>query len=311
MDIKTTKFLRGIALLMVLGSHYSLWMFNECIHPAFREFAMTWGVYGVDIFFLVSGYGLVKSASKKGIGKDYVLNRFIGVYLPYLLMVITCYVMDNGIPRGNDMHRLFTGYDYWYLYVQFAFYIIFAICYLVPRYRVISVTAAVAAFTYCLWTEGRQDFWQLSNAAFLVGIYLAEAEGRWEGIWKKTISRILLPIMGIAGTVTFIFVFRARSTMVWEMILSLFFTIAVAGIAINIKGFGVVLCSLGTYSLYIYVLHTRLFWKLVMYNESWTYFQRTLFAFVLTAIICIPLGFIIDNAMKWIKNRVDRVEAEK
>ncbi len=295
-------------MLMVVGSHYALWMFDECVHPAFREFAMTWGVYGVDIFLMVSGYGMVKSTRAKGIGKDYILKRLLGVYIPYLLMVIVCYMMDNGIPKGGDLHRLFTGYDYWYLYVQFAFYIIFALCYMVPKYRIYSTTLAVLIFTYCLWSEGRADFWILSNAAFLIGIYLAEAEVRWDGIWKKKLGRIILPLIGIAGTVLFIFIFRNNNTMIWKMALSLFFTIAVAGIAINIRGFGVVLCSLGTYSLYFYVLHTRLFWKLVMMNESWTYFQRTLFAFAITVIICIPLGFIMNNAMNWVRNKMDKVE---
>lgn len=311
MDIKTTKLLRGIALLMVVGSHYALWMFNESLHPAFREFVMGWGVFGVDIFFMVSGYGLVKSTRKNGINGEFVVKRLIGTYLPYLLMVLVCYGLDNGVPQGNDLHRLFTGYDYWYLYVQFAFYMIFALCYLMPQYRLVAVTIAVIIYTYCLWAEGRQDFWQLSNMAFLIGIYLAEAEYKWEGIWKKTTNRVVLPLVGVVGTAIFAYFFKQHGGISLELMRSLFFTIAVAGIAINVKGFGVVLCSLGTYSLYIYVLHTRFFWKFVMMNEEWTYFKRTIFAFVLTVIICIPLGYIIDGIMKKIINKINLFEETK
>lgn len=310
MDLKTTKLMRGIALLMVVGSHYALWMFNECVHPALRAFVCEWGVYGVDIFFLVSGYGLVKSFKSKGINGDYVIRRFAGVYLPYLLIVLTCYVLDNGIPKGNDLHRLFTGYDYWYMYVQFSFYIIFALCYMLPKYREQATTAVVVIYTYCLWAEGRNDFWVLSNAAFLFGIYMAEAECRWDGIFKKPVVRILLPVIGIMGTAAFGYAFWAKGGIWFDLLTSMFFTIAVAGIGINIKGFGVVLCSLGTYSLYIYILHTRFFWKFVMYNENWTYFARTLLAFALTVIICIPLGFIMDNAISWARKRLLKTDMQ-
>lgn len=305
MDIKTSKFLRGIALLMVVGSHYALWMFAECVHPQIREFVMELGVFGVDIFFLVSGYGLVKSTRAKGINGEYIAKRLWGVYVPYILMVVTCYVMDNGLPRGNDLRRLITGFDYWYIYVQLTFYIMFALCYLMNKYRVVALTLAIAVYTYCLWAEGRSDFWELSNLAFLVGVYLAEAEYKWEGIWKKPASRVMLPLVGIVGTIVFIYTFRVYGGLSLEMLRSLFFTIAVAGVAINIKGFGVVLCTLGNYSLYIYILHTRFFGKFVMMNEEWSYFERSLFAFVLTVVICIPLGYIMDGLVNKIKIKLN------
>ena len=57
--------MRGIGILMVIASHYAEW-YGDVLQNETLQYALTrLGCYGVDIFFLVSGYGLVKSAGKK------------------------------------------------------------------------------------------------------------------------------------------------------------------------------------------------------------------------------------------------------
>ena len=62
---KTSKTLRGIAILIVIASHFAEWMFLEPAHPGLRHMIGTWGPPGVDIFLLLSGYGLYLSARKE------------------------------------------------------------------------------------------------------------------------------------------------------------------------------------------------------------------------------------------------------
>ena len=68
-DNRTSKVFRGIAILMVIASHFAGGMYEESFNEALRQWISTWGVYGVDIFFMLSGYGLVKSYQKNGIDK--------------------------------------------------------------------------------------------------------------------------------------------------------------------------------------------------------------------------------------------------
>ena len=73
-DNRISKVFRGIAILMVIGSHYAGWMHTEPFNETVRAWISTWGVYGVDVFLLLSGYGLVKSYEKNGIDKQFVLK---------------------------------------------------------------------------------------------------------------------------------------------------------------------------------------------------------------------------------------------
>ena len=279
---------------MVVLSHYANWMYVEPTHPALKEFLGTWGVYGVDIFFLLSGYGLMKSAKRSGVNARFALKRFLSAYLPYILIVGFFVIIEGGLTSGEDVLKLLTGYDYWYMYVLFAFYIIFIVLYNVPKVNLILMTASVAGFSFWLYSQDRADFWILSNAAFLLGIYMAAAENVNEKIFAAKWMRIALPAVGIIGTALFAYLYAANPILSLEMCRSIFFTIAMAGIIINIRGFGVVLCSMGTYSLYIYLMHTRLFWKVVMMHDGWNYVLNCLLAALVTVIICLPLGFALE-----------------
>ena len=86
--------LRGIAIFLVLISHYAVWI-GEIFHSDLLEYGLgRFGVYGVDLFFAVSGYGLVKSVGKKRINGTFLWKRFKTVYLPYLLIVGLIYWIE-------------------------------------------------------------------------------------------------------------------------------------------------------------------------------------------------------------------------
>ena len=55
--------LRGIAIFLVLICHYAVWI-GEIFHSDLLEYGLgRFGVYGVDLFFVVSGYGLVNAVT--------------------------------------------------------------------------------------------------------------------------------------------------------------------------------------------------------------------------------------------------------
>ena len=103
-----SKWMRGLAILMVIASHYAGWMFVEPVNPELREWVMTLGVFGVDIFFTMSGYGLVKAASKHGIDKRYVWNRVKTSYIPYIFISLSLsfYKVSKTCPRRGLLEIL-------------------------------------------------------------------------------------------------------------------------------------------------------------------------------------------------------------
>ncbi|MDE7257725.1 MAG: acyltransferase family protein, partial [Lachnospiraceae bacterium] len=74
-----TDWFRGIAAFMVVVSHYGDWInilgTLEGNAETFR-FALTkLGVYGVDIFFLFSGYAMVKSLGNRHMSWQFIWKR--------------------------------------------------------------------------------------------------------------------------------------------------------------------------------------------------------------------------------------------
>lgn len=121
--------LRGIAIFLVLICHYAVWI-GEIFHSDLLEYGLgRFGVYGVDLFFVVSGYGLVKSVGKKRINGTFLWKRFKTVYLPYLLIVGLITVYDGGISGMTGWVSFLTGAEYWYIRNILVFYLAFYVVY--------------------------------------------------------------------------------------------------------------------------------------------------------------------------------------
>lgn len=79
-----SMFLRGIGTLLVILAHYSQWYVMVEGSNIIWYLLTKLGRYGVAVFFLVSGYGLVFSA-KKGVTTEWIIRRVMHVYFPYLV----------------------------------------------------------------------------------------------------------------------------------------------------------------------------------------------------------------------------------
>lgn len=315
---KTSKMLRGIAILIVIASHYAGWMYVEPVHVTAHDWIMKWGPVGVDIFFLMSGYGLHKSAERgrhtksnnSGITFNFVIKRIIGAYIPYLLCValINTYdgtwksAIEEGTIREKVISCLMTE-GYWYMSVLFTMYIAFIILYRFGgKLKIVLITAAVIGQTYYLYTKGNADFWELSNMAFLIGIYAAAAEDKFRTAMLNPIFKIVLAVISGAGMwYTFSEVLkhggsRAATAFGWELAFNIFFTLGVLCIAYLIPTWkGLVLTTLGECSLFIYILHTAMFYALVFKFEERGYaFAASVTGFI-TIAFAVLLGVLYNS----------------
>lgn len=171
--------LRGIAIFLVLICHYAVWI-GEIFHSDLLEYGLgRFGVYGVDLFFVVSGYGLVKSVGKKRINGTFLWKRFKTVYLPYLLIVGLITVYDGGISGMAGWVSFLTGAEYWYIRNILVFYLAFYVVYRLsdrPWVRMLLMAVCLTAYSGLLIWQGRALFWYISNVTFLFGMLLAQYE---------------------------------------------------------------------------------------------------------------------------------------
>lgn len=278
MDKRETDWFRGIAALMVVLSHYGHWWniltATEGNVETFR-FALTkLGVYGVDIFFLFSGYAMVKSLGNRKMNWLFVWKRIKNVFIPYLIVIGIIELISGNLNSTDDLLLLVSGYNYWYMCVLFMFYIGFMVIYAIIRIRAVRVIA-FSIFTYVLsyklYEHGMSPFWYVSNIAFAIGVIACEYEAAAINIVRKiwipaliilNIGMIFIIKWGLTGGVNiggapedYQIWFQIGATLVWTLII----LILASKCSIKEKIFA----FLGRHSLYIYLTHVYVFMRCI------------------------------------------------
>ncbi len=292
--------LRGIGALMVFLSHWASWYAQWILwEPAAVLFSRL-GIYGVDLFFLVSGYGLVKSALEHRPGAVFWWNRLKGTYVPYLLIVGLIELSAGGVTGAKDWFQYLTGYDYWFIRNILVFYGIFFAVYRLVKIRwarCVLTAAAVLAYSCWLAERGRADFWYLSNIAFVIGIILAE--------WEKELIRlaragyllqlsVLTCFLLLAAKIGWerrllssegmdIWRYEVAAGLIWTL-----FAVQAAGL---IGGSVSWLRFLGRISLEFYLLHTPVFYRIMNTFPEWGVIAQG------------GIGILLSVLLSWLFNR--------
>ncbi len=278
MNKRETDWFRGIAAVMVVLSHYGEWIniltSLEGNAETFR-FALTkLGVYGVDIFFLFSGYAMVKSLGDGKMSWQFIWKRIKNVFIPYFIIVGIIELLSEGLTSIHDFWLFIIGYNYWYMCVLFIFYIGFIVIYAVIRVKAIRVIA-FSLFTYALSYKLYQldmfPFWYVSNIAFAIGIIA----GEYESAVKEIIDKVWLP-MAVLLTIGMIFVTRWGLTggvnfggnpddyQIWIKIgATVVWTLLILILASKCRIKEKIFVFLGRNSLYIYLTHVYVFMRCI------------------------------------------------
>ncbi len=294
-DNRTSKLFRGLAILMVIGSHYAGWMYADPFSETWRVWVSSWGVYGVDIFFLLSGYGLVKAYEKSGIDKRFVIRRFLNRYVPYILIVgFFSFVLDRSVDSPEAVWKLFTGFDFWFMCIIFVFYIMFMVFYRIGHFKELLLTAGVIGFSYWLYTREFADFWFLSNGAFLIGVYAATLEKKFAGRVKELIVKCNLTAIAFALMVACAFWHVFGGELTSHLCASVMFTIMALGLCVQFEGGGIILPTIGRFSLYVYLIHSRLFWIVAGKFSEMDYTKMAALAGVITLVVSVIIGFVFE-----------------
>lgn len=85
--------LRGIAALLVVLYHYTFWYWELFGGPVPLLLSVTWGHYGVHLFFAVSGFVILMSAGKRRGATEFVISRVARLYPAYWVAVPLTFVV--------------------------------------------------------------------------------------------------------------------------------------------------------------------------------------------------------------------------
>jgi len=167
--IQSIHYLRGIAALLVVAYHNRSFSYEHYTGENWTEVLFQGGAFGVDLFFLISGFIIAYSTRRAEHShlSDYVLRRFFRIYPVFWLVLIAYILSDNSFTFWNIirsaflLHNNYSGnppffeynilYPAWSMTYEIYFYIIFAISMkLSHKYRVMTTTLILVFITLIL-----------------------------------------------------------------------------------------------------------------------------------------------------------------
>ena len=172
--------MRGIAALGVVGYHYTT-MLNRFYGDPSPSYSVAWGHYGVNLFFVISGFVISSSCSNAITGPTFLVRRAARIYPAYLPAVLVSAILaaTTSLPNWNfgvaevainltmfQRMVLVPSIDgvYWTLAVELAFYLfvfllIQARCWARPRRDCALLLWAVASLVYALLPTSSDPRW--------------------------------------------------------------------------------------------------------------------------------------------------------
>lgn len=286
--LQTTSELKGLAILMVVFSHIGYFLISD------RSFLVPLSNYagvGVDLFLILSGYGLAVSAMKRpiSVGKFYV-KRFLRIYLPVVATVLFFWALDLfflhrsyplksiienllGFFRQADLYNDINS-PLWYITLLLAYYFLFPLVFR-RRFPFLSSLALAGIGWFSIryfsqsdiFSEGVIKLYKLHFLAFPLGIivsafinhpplFMAKITGRLAVIPRWIFS---IPAGGIL-VYTYYYSYVGDD---WKKAAaaSLFSAVAIIALFLFKKINFKILTLFGLYSFEIYLLHWPLLYR--------------------------------------------------
>lgn len=187
-SIPQTNWLRSVAILTIMFSHF-LPLVGLTYDDGLLSFTLNFGIIGVAIFFLLSGYSLmISKINKPNYLKGFIKKRLVRLYIPflivYLLDVIVMLIMGKTIVLKDILFiplMSLPGTLNWYLKVQLGLYLVF---YILARLLKNNNALVISTFAICIiymiigFFTGIAAHWYEGVFAFPFGMLIAQNKER-------------------------------------------------------------------------------------------------------------------------------------
>ncbi|WP_234123300.1 acyltransferase family protein [Clostridium hydrogenum] len=308
-DKKLTCQLKGIAIILVLLAHMTLMCYLDL------RMVGNFGAIGVDIFLILSGYGIYKSYLKSGISKEFIIKRLKKIYLPFIIVI--GFEVFWRIYRENVHYTIFqliiffTGFDlkrtldgtYWYISFILLWYLIFSVIYKISKNKILNIIL-LFYFSYLFkllrFVEPISDLsWQYSIhfIVFPVGVLIANYEKKILNLLTQNAYKLVILVLFIGSiSVHYIFLYNKEYYWLYSLNLTIFFMV----IAIFLQHLGFVsklLDFVGGISYEIYLVEMQI---LIYFNFPSLVGGRFL-GNIIEILACIVAGGILRVIIKAIE----------
>jgi peptidoglycan/LPS O-acetylase OafA/YrhL len=323
--ISVSQELKGLAILAIVFAHvaYALVSDNSFLYPL----SIIAGV-GVDLFLILSGYGLAVSALKKELSKkEFYKKRLLNLYIPFWICLVIFFILDylllkinyGGIYIVQSFFGFFNRADlyldvnspFWYFTWIIFYYLIFPWLF-IKKYPWFSAVL-VYLLSFFIVSLKLDLFSQVNHLhrlhliAFPLGIILAWLFN-YSFIWKKIVAifevikskqgKIIKIVFNFTFTLSLfiLFIYLVKNSGVgqgpWAEELVSVVTSLVLLFLFLIKKFEIkTLYWLGVFSYGIYIFHWPLMYRydfLFAYLPAWLSLIIYLFIFII-------LGYFLDK----------------
>ena len=307
--------LRGIAMLLVVCSHYFARFTKDYFPNQFNDFLgiLYWGEIGVTVFFIISGFFMIPVG--RNTAYDYIKKRIAKIWPPYVIAITVCFIATQlfylpnrtvglfdyflNIPFINGfIGRPYVDAAHWYLTTIISSTIIFAflkglstiqrnICYwiwctlIVVLFYFDSSNTVVHLLRSGLYTFLGKDY----AATIILGAVIADF---WNG--RKDDASYITIIICLATKVL-----TATTSKAIELpIVSVIFVVVLFDKIriLNMK----TLRYLGMISLYVYLIHQNLGYLIMLKIIGVTKEYCTLISFLMI-FISIGMGCMLKSAV--------------
>jgi peptidoglycan/LPS O-acetylase OafA/YrhL len=316
--------LRGLAALGVAVFHCTTHYGNEIGHLEPPVFGFPAGNYGVELFFLISGFVIFMTLERTRTAADFVVSRFSRLFPAYwmALLVTGAFVYTIGLPQqrldGRDLllnltmvQQILGGEhldgSYWTLQIELFFYVQMLFWFSLGqlrRIRLIILAWLVLSLASGLWTQayGKPFSYTLSELLilryipfFAIGILFYRI---WTGVKDSSRDYLLMlasvSVIAITLPPVYLPVTGFCITVFW---------LCITGKLrwLQFRPF----VFLGTISYSEYLLHQAIgfdiVWQLERYGFSGT--EASLAAIIATAMLAAALTYLVERpAMRAIRS---------
>lgn len=234
------SFLMGIAIILIMFCHNTVrWPYYTELWKVFSQFAQC----GVDIFLLLSGYGLFYSYQKKG-GLFFLKKRLKRI-IPTYLIISGAYIFFIYL-MGGDLWQTIWDYSLvsfflegnlrvWFIAAILLLYLLFPLIYHIAKHdgatlgTIIVIWGVVLGIAFCsnISVLNRiNSIFIVRIPVFILGAAAARKEQQQEQIGNKRAVGISIMMLIVLSLLSIFFLYR-QITNFWTIVRILFCPISI------------------------------------------------------------------------------------
>ena len=300
--------LKGIFVLVVFVSHFRGYITLGDQDTLAVSIVSFFGQLMVTPFLFFSGFGVMESIRKKGIGyvRQIPVQRALKTWLHFALAVILFWVLNAllRIPMSGSQMLLSligwktVGNSTWYIFTMFFLYLITAASFLVWRNREYAglICTTILTCGYCvIMARFQGTWWYNTTLCYVLGMWYSSLRPYIEKFVMKNDLTYCFALLAAFYVFRQLMRFRTVSAWIYQ-VYAIFFMILLVGISMKLRLDNPILQFLGRHTFSIYMLQRlpmRFFEEKGLFADD--HVTMLIFCFLLTCILAMAFDFLLER----------------